>query len=120
MNAISIRSFLGAKNYGESRQFYKELGFKESVIDEKMSLFQVNNKLSFYLQDYYVKHWVNNSMIFLELEDVRLWEKEIKSKGLEGKYKYVRFTEIKNFEWGNEFFMHDPSGILWHFGEFNK
>src|SRR4029077_9523211 len=30
--AKSIRAFIGAKNFGESRQFYKELGFEESPI----------------------------------------------------------------------------------------
>ncbi len=115
----SLRSFLGAKDYSISRQFYNELGFEESIIDAKMSLFQVSPQLSFYLQDYYVKDWVNNTMIFLEVDDLLACEQEIKSKNLEQKYKYVRFTEIKYMDWGDEFFMHDPSGILWHFGKFH-
>ena len=83
-----------------------------------MSLFKVNEELAFYLQDYYVKKWVNNSMVFLEVKDVdECWE-ELYSKGLHNKYKYVRLTEIKEFDWGRECFMHDPSGILWHFCQF--
>ncbi|PZO24508.1 MAG: glyoxalase, partial [Flavobacteriaceae bacterium] len=27
---------------------------------------------------------------------------------------------IRNHDWGRECFLHDPSGILWHFGEFFK
>ena len=118
-NSKSIRSFIGAKNFNESRQFYRELGFEEVRIEENMSLFKINVNLGFYLQDYYVKDWVNNSMIFLEVEDVVSCEADLKGKGLDKKYKYVRFTEIKTFDWGREFFMHDPSGILWHFGQFN-
>ncbi len=117
--AKSIRTFIGAKNFNESRWFYQELGFEEFVIDDKMSLFKVNDKLGFYLQDYYVKKWVNNSMIFLEVDDIDKCAAELLEKGLHHKYKYVRFTEIKEFEWGRELFMHDPSGVLWHFGEFN-
>ncbi len=117
--SISIRTFLGAKNYTESRQFYKELGFEEVELSENMCLFKVNENLSFYLQDYYVKKWVDNSMVFLEVEDIDGWEKELLEKDLVDKYKYVRLTEIKTFEWGRELFMHDPSGILWHFGQFN-
>lgn len=116
----SLRGFLGAKNYIESRQFYNDLGFEEHVIDPKMSLFEVNSKLSFYLQDYYVKEWVNNTMIFLEVEDVEKAELELKSKDLEKTYKQVKFTEIMVNDWGREFMMHDPSGILWHFGEFTQ
>jgi len=90
--AKSIRTFIGAKNYNESRTFYTD----------------------------YVKKWCNNSMVFLEVDNLDKCWKELNGKGLDGKYKYVRFTEIKQFDWGREFFMHDPSGILWHFGQFKK
>jgi len=50
---------IGAKNYAESSAFYRQLGFEEIVIDQKMSLFKVNDNLGFYLQDYYVKKWVH-------------------------------------------------------------
>lgn len=116
----TIRTFIGAKNYNQSREFYRALGFEEVSIDEKMCLFKVNENLGFYLQDYYVKSWVNNSMVFLEVDDVDKCAEELLSKGLHDKYKYVRFTEIKQFDWGRELFMHDPSGVLWHFCEFNK
>ncbi len=85
-----------------------------------MSYFRINNSLGFYLQKYYVKKWVNNSMIFLEVTDVeKCWE-DLNSRGLDRKYKYVRLTPIKDFDWGRECFMHDPSGVLWHFGEFKS
>jgi catechol 2,3-dioxygenase-like lactoylglutathione lyase family enzyme len=116
----TIRTFIGAKNYDESREFYRAIGFEEVVIDVTMCLFQVNENLGFYLQDYYVEDWANNSMIFLEVDDVEKCAEELLGKGLHDKYQYVRFTEIKQFEWGRELFMHDPSGILWHFCEFNE
>ena len=96
--AKSIRTFIGAKNYDESKSFYQELGFEEVVLSPKMSLFKVNENLGFYLQDYYVKKWCNNSMVFLEVDDVdKCWD-EIYGKGLQDKYKYVRFTPIKQFD----------------------
>lgn len=55
VNCKSIRTFIGTKDFEESKQFYKELGFTESVIDKKMSYIRVNDRLGFYLQDYYVK-----------------------------------------------------------------
>lgn len=60
----SSRAFIGAKNYQESREFYKDLGFEEMIIDQSISLFKVNEKLAFYLQNAYVKDWIDNSMIF--------------------------------------------------------
>lgn len=116
--AKSIRTFIGAKNYEESRNFYRELGFAEIEIGEKMTLFKVNEQVCFYLQDYYVKKWVDNSMVFLEVDDVdKCWE-DLHGRGLQNKYKNVRLTPIKELEWGRECFLHDPSGVLWHFGEF--
>ena len=115
-----VRTFIGAKNFDESRTFYRALGYEELIIDPKMSLFRVNEQFGFYLQDYYVKDWVDNSMIFLEVDDVELTLSELKSKNLQQQYKRVKFTEIKEYDWGKEFFMHDPSGVLWHFGKFYK
>jgi len=116
--AKNIRTFVGAMNYKESRTFYQELGFEEVVLSSKMSLFKVNENLGFYLQDYYVKKWCNNSMVFLEVDDIDKCYQELESKGLHHKYKYVRLTPIKQFDWGRECFMHDPSGVLWHFCQF--
>ena len=116
----SIRTFIGAKDYKESREFYRALDFEEVEISKDMCLFKVSENLGFYLQDYYVKKWVNNSMVFLEVDDIEKCAADLRSKELDRKYKYVRFTEIKDFDWGRELFMHDPSGVLWHFGEFKK
>jgi len=120
MNSKSIRAFIGAKNYKESRDFYNDLGFTELIIDTRMSYFKVDERLGFYLQNAYVKDWVDNSMLFLELEDLDHWRKELIKKNLKQTYKTVRISDIKIENWGREFFMHDPSGILWHFGEFKK
>ena len=119
-HAKSIRAFIGAKNFEESRQFYKDLGFEESVISKNMSLFKVSNELAFYLQDAYVKDWVDNTMIFLEVDDVDRYWSELQNLALEKKYQNVKLTPIRNDYWGKECFIHDPSGILWHFGEFLK
>jgi len=118
--ASNIRSFIGAKDFDESRTFYNELGFTEVVIDSRMSLFRVNDQLGFYLQRAYVKDWVDNTMLFLEVEDVEACTSELISKGLQHKYSLVRFSDVKTFDYGRELFMHDPSGVLWHFCEFNK
>jgi hypothetical protein len=117
-NAKSIRAFIGAGNFEVSRKFYKDLGFQESVISKDMSYFKVND-LGFYLQDAYVKDWVDNSMIFLEVDDVERYWDELVALDLPSKYKNVRLTPVRVMDWGKECFLHDPSGILWHFGEFN-
>ncbi len=117
--AKSIRPFIGAKNFELSRSFYRYLGFEEIVLFHNMSLFRTGG-LGFYLQDAYVKDWIDNSMIFLEVEDVDRYWNELVALDLATKYDGVRLTPIRQYDWGREFFLHDPSGILWHFGEFAK
>ncbi len=116
---ISIRPFIGTGNFELSRSFYKELGFQESVLSHNMSYFS-NQELGFYLQDAYVKDWVDNTMIFMEVENVEEYWKELNALDLTTKYEGVRLTAIRHESWGKECFVHDPSGILWHFGEFFK
>jgi hypothetical protein len=77
-------------------------------------------ELSFYLQKYYVKDWIDNSMIFLEVEDVNEYWNRLVALDLPDKYKNVRLVPAKHYDWGSEFFIHDPSGILWHIGQFKK
>ncbi len=118
MKFKSIRPFIGAKDFETSRQFYLELDFKELPLRGKISFFQVSDSLGFYLQNAYVKDWVDNSMLFLEVKGIEAYLEELKSKDLPSKYKGVRLSEIVINDWGKEFFLHDPSGILWHFGSF--
>lgn len=115
--ARSIRPFIGADNFEISRNFYKDLGFDERVLSPGLSLF-LTGDLGFYLQDASVRDWIDNTMIFLEVENVdRFWE-ELQELQLPVKYEGVRLTPIRVMDWGKECFVHDPSGILWHFGEF--
>jgi hypothetical protein len=116
----SIRTFIGAKNYAESRQFYKELDFTEIIVGKKMIYFKIDDNLGFYLQDYYAKEWIENSMIFLEVENLDDYYKRLVDKQLPKKYKQVKLTKIIENDWGRECFLHDPSGVLWHFGTFKK
>ncbi|MBU2929784.1 VOC family protein [Winogradskyella psychrotolerans] len=114
----SIRPFIGAKDYKLSREFYRDLGFEEFVISHNMSVFRTGD-FAFYLQDYYAKDWIDNTMVFLEVDNVHHHLKHLKKSGIVEKYKNTKCSEIIYNDWGNEFFLHDPSGILWHFGEFN-
>lgn len=116
--AKSIRTFIGAKDFENSRKFYRELDFKEYEISNNMSYFQVSQDIGFYLQKAYVKDWVDNSMVFLEVENLDQCYEDIKARNLTQKYEIVRLSDIKELDWGREFFLHDPSGVLWHFGHF--
>ena len=114
--AQSIRPFIGAKDFEISRSFYRDLGFEEVVLDPKFSVFKTG-EIAFYLQDYYAKEWIENTMIFLEIDDVDRYYQELLALNLTEKYG-VKLTPTRHLDWGSECFLHDPSGVLWHFGKF--
>jgi len=116
-HAKSIRPFIGAENFEISKNFYRDLGFQENAISHNMSYFH-SDGMGFYLQDAYVKDWIDNTMVFMEVENVdRFWEQLI-TLGLPEKYEKVRLIPVQTLDWGKECFVHDPAGVLWHFGEF--
>ena len=117
--AKSIRPFIGSKDFELSRSFYRDLGFEESILSPNMSLFKIE-QIGFYLQDACVREWIDNSMIFLEVDDVDRYWNELLALNLAAKYKDVKLTPVRIDDWGKECFIHDPSGILWHFGQFNN
>jgi len=115
--AVSIRPFIGAKNFEVSRSFYRDLGFQEVILGPNFSYFRTEG-IGFYLQDAYVKDWIDNSMIFMEVDSVERYYNELLALDLHSKYEGVKLVPTQVLHWGKECFLHDPSGILWHFGEF--
>lgn len=119
-HAKSIRAFIGSKDFEVSRAFYTDLGYEEVPISKNMCYFKIFETMGFYLQDAYVKDWIDNTMIFVEVDSVDRYWNELQILGLQNKYKGVKLTPVKYDDWGKECFLHDPSGVLWHFGEFKK
>ena len=117
-NIRSIRPFVGSKDYNLCRKFYKTIGFEEHVIAHNMCLFTMSG-FGFYLQKYYNKDWVDNTMLFLEIEKLDDYLEYLKNLKLPTKFKDVRLSEIVENDWGREFFLHDPSGVLLHIGNFD-
>lgn len=116
---ISIRPFIGAIDFQLSRRFYRDLGFEEVSLTPQMSLFKTAG-LGFYLQNADIRDWIDNTMVFLEVEDVKHFWEELVALDITSKYENVRLTPIRTQHWGCECFLHDPSGILWHFGAFSE
>lgn len=113
----SIRPFIGAKDYQESLRFYETVGFEIIPIGDNMSYLHYGTT-GFYLQDAYVKDWVDNTMVFLEVKDAYGFLATLEAKRLPESFAGVRLSKMVENDWGREFFLHDPSGILWHIGTF--
>ncbi|MFY7730411.1 MAG: glyoxalase [Flavobacterium sp.] len=115
---ISIRPFIGSKNFETSRSFYRDLGFEENELGPGFSVFHFHH-LSFYLQDYYAEEWVGNTMVFMEVENTEEFWAYLQSLNLTEKYPESKLVPPRTLPWGSECFVHDPAGVLWHFGAFN-
>jgi len=59
-------------------------------------------------------------MIFVEVDNVERYYNELLALNLPAKYPNSKLIPTRHLEWGSECFLHDPSGILWHFGTFKK
>jgi hypothetical protein len=113
----SIRPFIGSKDFNNSRNFYRDLGFTETSLGPKLSLFR-KDTIGFYLQDAFVQDWLDNTMVFIEVDNLDLSYSDLYELNLSEKYPGTRLIPIRNEEWGRECFLIDPAGVLWHFGEF--
>ena len=98
--AVSIRHFIGAKNFEISRKFYQDLGFQEVILEHNLSYFKTEG-IGFYLQDYYIKDWIDNSMIFMEVDSVERYYQELFALNLSSKYENVRLIPIKTNDWAS-------------------
>ncbi len=116
----SIRTFIGSKDFEESCRFYEALEFEIRHHGKGFAYIQISPGIGFYLQGAYVKDWIENSMVFLEVEDLEDYWEKINALALPKKFPGVKLSKIQFNDWGNEFFLHDPAGVLWHFGIFTS
>jgi hypothetical protein len=116
---LSLRPFLGSKNFEQSSNFYREMGFEEIKLWEGFSVF-TRQGFSFYLQHAYIKEWIENTQIFFETEDLENFLIELSALNLPEKFPGVRVSGLSHQSWGSECFVHDPSGNLLHFGHFKQ
>lgn len=114
----SIRTFVGAKDFAESCRFYEALEFEVFIHAKGFAVVTVSPGIVFYLQEYYVKDWCENSMLFLEVEDLPAYFERISALDLPSNFPGVRVMPIKHQDWGSEFFIIEPAGVLWHIGCF--
>ena len=96
--AKSIRPFIGAKDYPLSRSFYRDMGFDEVVLSPDMSFFKTG-EIGFYLQNAYVQDWVDNTMVFMEVDNADSYFKELSALNLPSKYANVRLTPVRVDYW---------------------
>lgn len=112
-----LRAFLPAKDLAKSKNFYRALGFEQVWASDTLVLFQLG-RLSFFVQDYFVKEWAENMMLELRVADANAYFKHLQNLELAERFpNLVRIGApiddvAKGIRRGH---FVDPSGVLWHF-----
>lgn len=118
MSSLTINGlvpFIPALDLELSQRFYLALGFKELGRTDKMIRLGVP-PFEFWLQDYYVKEWAENTMLCLYVDNLDDWWSHIQDMKLDtnfqGKARVLAGPHQQ--EGGYMLQLSDPAGVLWH------
>ena len=110
----ALRPFVPAKDFGVSKRFYSDLGFRAETLDAKLVEMHLG-QYSFLLQDFYVAQWADNFMMHMMVDDLPAWWRHIASLNLAARYGVENPRAPKREDWGLDVaYVFDPAGVLWH------
>ena len=113
---VELKAFVPAKDFGQSKRFYQDLGFTLASDGDGVAYFH-RGDCAFLLQDYYDEGLAKNLMMHLLVEDVDAWRALVTERDLVGTYG-VRVTEVETRPWRmRDFALTDPSGVLWRIAQ---
>lgn len=112
-----IRTFLPAKDFVVSKDFYVSLGWKLQFADDKIALLEVADQ-RFYLQNYYAKEWAENCMLHLSVADAQACFEQVHALIQSKNFPGARVTAPKQEPYGALVtYVWDPSGVLLHLAQ---
>lgn len=117
LKATGLKTFIGSKNFDESRDFYVALGCTLHADHGDLAELEIGGS-RFYLQNYYHRGWCNNSMLHLTVESADAWYEHVTQLLAKRSYGAARvkppalqsYGATVTHVWG-------PVGILWHFAQ---
>ena len=117
---LNLMTFVPAKDFALSRQFYRDLGFHENWGNDQACELQLEG-YRFILQNFYVKDYAGNFMMSLMVEDADKWWEYIQSTTLVKKYELRMAKPPELQPWGlRVLYLSDPTGVLWHIADRQK
>lgn len=115
LHATDVRAFIPALDFALSQQFYAALGWKVKRLDSALALVEFGEQ-HFYIQNYYVKEIAENTMLHITVADARAWHEHVSRVLHENRFGDARVQAPKVQAYGALVtFVHDPSGVLLHF-----
>jgi hypothetical protein len=102
-------------DFQKSKELFLDLGFEVVWEAGGMAGFS-GGDCRFILQKYDDKHFAENFMVRVGVENLDEFWAELGEKDLPSKYG-VQLKEPTNFPWGREVNLIDIAGVCWHFAE---
>lgn len=119
LQASDLRTFVPAKDFALSKDFYSALGCALEWSDESLALFNLAGS-RFYLQRYYVKEWAENSMLHISVQDAARCFSDITGLVESGRFPSARVAAPKREPYGALVtYVWDPSGVLLHLAQWD-
>jgi hypothetical protein len=116
MKFISLEPFVpSGENFEGSKLLFQELGFKMNWDAGDYVGFE-KDSCKFILQRYDNKHFAENLMISVRLDNVEEFWNEVNEKQLTAKYG-IRVGHPTEQPYGKEVNIIDMAGVCWHFVE---
>lgn len=116
-NVVDLKTFVPARDFALSKQFYQDLGFALTWGNDQIAEFQVG-EYRFLLQNFHVKEQAENFMMSLAVKDAGEWWQHIQQIGLHAKYPGIMCQPPALQPWGlRVLYLSDPSGVLWHIAD---
>lgn len=116
MKPLSLQPFIpSGADFEKAKAFFIELGFTVKWENGGYAGMEWNN-CQFILQQYDDKHFAENLMINISIDDVAAFRNDVLEKKLPEKYG-VRISHINNQPYGKEVNLIDLAGVCWHFVE---
>lgn len=114
----ALKTFVGARDFEVSRDFYVALGWTLNWEDEGLAELELGG-FPFYLQRYYHKGWCENSMLHVTVDDAAAWHEHAKAVIEAGDFKgSPRVSEPRKEDYGALVtYIWDPSGVLLHMAQ---
>jgi len=111
------KPFVPAQDFALSKRFYTSLGWKLNwEMDGLAELEPADSRIL--LQDFYVREWAENWMLYVVVDDARAWFEHVDARIGEGSFGDARVQEPREEAYGALLtYVHDPSGVLIHFAE---
>lgn len=119
LKLTDVRPFIGSKDFDVSRAFYEALGWTTDYLDDQLAL-MTNGAHGFYLQRYYQKDWLENTMLHITVADAAACHAQIATALASGSFGEARVAPPRHEDYGALVtYVWDPAGVLLHLAQWN-